>query len=166
MTDRSSVATEKRLQTKPLVSIITVVYNAEEYLEETIQSVIGQTFKNIEYIIIDGGSTDGTFDIIKKYEHAIDYYISEKDEGIYDAMNKGIEAANGEWINFMNGGDTFHNSNVLQSLSFPNKPDCDLLSGKVALYYKKSFLFLYGNEEIRPHQALFFKSKYLKKTPL
>ncbi len=84
---------------------MTVTYNAEELLEETILSVINQSYKNIEYIIIDGASTDGTIDIIKKYEEKIDYWMSEPDEGIYFAMNKAIEKATGKWINFMNAGD-------------------------------------------------------------
>ena len=89
----------------PLVSIITVVYNAEEFLEETILSVLNQDYKNIEYIIIDGGSTDLTLDIIKKYHEKIDIFVSEDDKGIFDAMNKGIGLANGEWLNFLNAGD-------------------------------------------------------------
>jgi len=93
---------------KPLITMVTVVFNGEAHLEETILSVINQTYDNVEYIIIDGGSTDGTLDIIKKHEHAIDYWVSEKDEGIYDAMNKGIHLATGEWTNFMNCGDSFY----------------------------------------------------------
>ncbi|MBD3842980.1 MAG: glycosyltransferase, partial [Campylobacterales bacterium] len=77
---------KKSYEDKPLISIITVVYNGEKYLEETIQSVINQTYDNVEYIIIDGGSNDGTLDIIKKYEDRIDYWVSERDKGIYDAM--------------------------------------------------------------------------------
>ena len=90
------------------VTIVTVTYNAQDVVEETMLSVINQTYDNIEYIVIDGGSTDGTVDIIRQYEDKIDYCVSEPDEGIYYAMNKAIEKATGEWINFMNAGDRFH----------------------------------------------------------
>ena len=92
---------------KPLISIITVIYNDGKKLEETILSILSQTYDNLEFIIIDGSSTDETIDIIKKYEDKIDYWISEKDSGIFDAMNKGILAAKGDYINFMNAGDFF-----------------------------------------------------------
>jgi glycosyltransferase involved in cell wall biosynthesis len=101
---------------KPLISIITVVFNGEKYLEETILSIINQTYDNVEYIIIDGGSIDGTLDIIKKYEDKIDYWVSERDKGIYDAMNKGIDLAHGDWINFMNAADRFINLSVIKEL--------------------------------------------------
>ncbi|MEN3014692.1 MAG: glycosyltransferase family 2 protein [bacterium] len=91
----------------PLISVITVVLNVERYLEETIQSVINQTYPNLEYIIVDGGSVDGTLDILKKYENYIDYWISEKDRGIYDAMNKGIMLSLGKGRIFLNAGDYF-----------------------------------------------------------
>ena len=114
---------------RPLVSVVTVVFNGEKYLEETIQSVINQTYDNVEYIIIDGGSTDGTLDIIKKYEDRIDYWVSERDRGIYDAMNKGIDLASGEWINFMNAGDGLDSYSILNEI-FSNK-----INLKIGLIY-------------------------------
>ena len=92
---------------QPLISIITVVYNGEKYLEQTIKSVINQTYNNIEYIIIDGGSTDGTLDIIGQYEKHLAYWVSEPDKGLYDAMNKGIGKANGELIGMINSDDWY-----------------------------------------------------------
>ncbi len=92
---------------RPLVSIITVVYNGAKTLEQTIQSVISQTYKNIEYIVIDGGSSDGTLDIIKKYEDRITYWVSGPDSGIYDAMNKGIRKSHGEIIGIINSDDYY-----------------------------------------------------------
>lgn len=91
----------------PLISIITVVYNGEKYLEQTINSVINQTYKNIQYIIIDGGSKDDTLNIIKKYENHISYWVSEPDKGLYDAMNKGINIAKGELIGMINSDDWY-----------------------------------------------------------
>lgn len=90
----------------PMITIITVVFNAEKYLESTIKSVINQSYKNVEYIIIDGGSTDGTVDIIKKYQGRIKYWISEIDRGIYDAMNKGWAVAKeNSYVLFLGAGD-------------------------------------------------------------
>ena len=100
----------------PLITIVTVSFNAVTTIEKTILSVINQTYSNIEYIIIDGGSTDGTVEIIKKYENKISKWISEPDRGIYDAMNKGIKLAIGKWINFMNAGDCFTNNSVLENI--------------------------------------------------
>ena len=99
---------KKSYKDKPLISIITVVFNGERYLEDTILSVINQTYDNVEYIVIDGGSTDSTLDVIKKYEDGIDYWVSEKDTGIYDAMNKGIDLVTGDWVNFVNSSDTLN----------------------------------------------------------
>lgn len=89
----------------PMVSIITVVLNAAKTIEETIQSVLTQTYPNIEYIVIDGGSNDGTLEIIRRHEKDIDYWCSEKDSGIYDAMNKGIALAQGEYVGMLNADD-------------------------------------------------------------
>lgn len=101
---------------KTKVTIITVCYNASDTIEKTILSVINQNYDNIEYIIIDGGSKDRTMDIVKKYEAKITKWVSESDKGIYDAMNKGIKMATGEWINFMNSGDIFVENDVLTNI--------------------------------------------------
>ena len=106
----------------PSISIITVVYNAVDSIEQTIKSILDQNYPNMEYIIIDGGSTDGTIQLIKKYDEKISLFLSEPDKGIYDAMNKGILHAHGEWINFMNGGDCFNKSDVLTKI-FLNQID-------------------------------------------
>ncbi len=98
------------------ISIITVCYNSSKTLENTIQSVRNQSYENIEYIIIDGDSTDGTIDIIKQNESAITSWISEKDKGLYDAMNKGIEMATGDLIGILNSDDVFADSNVLEKI--------------------------------------------------
>lgn len=121
---------------KPLITVVTVVYNGAEFLEETIKSVIKQTYDNVEYIIVDGGSTDATLDIIRKYEHAIDYWVSEPDKGIYDAMNKGIDLGNGEWINFMNAGDYFFDACILEQVFEKSA-------------YLQCFDVIYGDHEVR-----------------
>ena len=98
---------KQSLPNKPLISVITVVYNDDKTLTKTIESVLEQTYDNVEYIIIDGGSTDRTLDIIKAHETSIDYYLSEPDEGIYSAMNKGLSLAQGEYIGLLNSGDWY-----------------------------------------------------------
>lgn len=105
---------EKKIH--PLISVITVSYNAVSTIENTILSVVNQTYSNIEYIVIDGGSTDGTVDVINKYSQYISYWVSEPDKGIYDAMNKGIKVVTGQWINFMNSGDVFYCNDILSEL--------------------------------------------------
>lgn len=96
----------------PLVSIITIVYNGEKYIEGVIKSVLHQSYMNIEYIVIDGGSTDNTTAIIKKYENQISTWISEKDDGISDAFNKGIQRSKGEIIGIINADDWYENDAV------------------------------------------------------
>lgn len=98
------------------ISVITVVYNDKENIRNTIESFFSQTWEKKEYIVIDGGSTDGTVDIIKQYSHKIDFWCSEKDNGIYDAMNKGIKNVTGDWIIILNSGDVFHSPNTLSEV--------------------------------------------------
>jgi glycosyltransferase involved in cell wall biosynthesis len=100
----------------PKLSIITVVYNSEQFIERTIQSVLGQTYSNIEYIIIDGGSSDKTIDLIKKYNSLSGNWISEKDNGLYDAMNKGLSRVNGDYVCFLNSGDTFFSNDTIEKV--------------------------------------------------
>lgn len=138
---------------KTLITIVTVVYNGSTTLEETIQSILTQTYDNLEYIIIDGGSTDGTIDIIKKYEDRIDYWQSEPDIGIYDAMNKSICLCNGNYINFMNSGDTFADNTVIEKIiNIPNI--YNIIYGNV----------IDSNNNLIPQDKLSFFNLFLEKT--
>lgn len=106
---------------KPLISVVTVCYNAANDIERTMLSVLNQTYKQIEYIIIDGGSTDGTVDIIKKHADKLAYWVSEPDNGIYDAMNKGGIKASGDWLQFLNSGDVLADVFVFEKIFNDNK---------------------------------------------
>jgi glycosyltransferase involved in cell wall biosynthesis len=99
---------------QPLISIIMAVYNGEKYIEQAMLSVLNQTYSNIEFIIIDGGSTDGTVGIVKKYNHRLHYWISEKDSGVYNAWNKGLAKATGNWISFVGADDFLYNNTVIE----------------------------------------------------
>jgi glycosyltransferase involved in cell wall biosynthesis len=116
----------------PCISVITVVLNNAEALKKTMESVWSQTYPNVEYIVIDGGSTDNTIEVIKEHESRISCWSSGKDKGIYDAMNKGLQKATGKWVNFMNAGDYFHNNQVLADcvkyLHTSSQP-CDIFYG-------------------------------------
>jgi glycosyltransferase involved in cell wall biosynthesis len=169
---RTRKVTKQSEENMPLVTIITVVRNGEETLEETILSVINQTYKNIEYIIVDGASADSTIGIIRKYEDKIDYWMSESDEGIYYAMNKGIDLATGEWINFMNSGDTFNSTVVVSNFNKYINLDTDIFYGGVCYHKNKKDMnnkkindlyFLMGH--MICHQAIFSRRKifFLKK---
>lgn len=119
---------------KPMITVVTVVYNGAAHLEETIRSVTSLDYPSVQYIIIDGGSTDGTLDIIRRHEDKIAWWISEPDKGIYDAMNKGLNKADGEWINFMNCGDRFADKDVLKL--FDNDIDADVICGNAIMEYQ------------------------------
>jgi glycosyltransferase involved in cell wall biosynthesis len=153
----------------PLITVITVVLNGEKTLEETIKSVISQTYPNVEYIIyiiIDGGSTDGTLDIIKKYEDYIDYWVSESDKGIYDAMNKGIVISFGEWLNMLNSGDLYYNSIVIENI-YTKEIDTDVYGiagswvcdyeGNIFLYLPNPYKMLEKPGWHINHQAFFYR---------
>lgn len=100
----------------PKISIVTVCYNCHDVIELTIRNVLRQTYPNVEYIVVDGGSTDGTREIIERYANQLAYWVSEPDGGIYEAMNKGISRASGEWILFRNAGDYFFKSTTIEDV--------------------------------------------------
>ena len=128
---------KRSLPAKPLITVITIVLNGTNHLEETIQSVIKQSYDNLEYIIIDGGSTDGTVDIIRGHERQIDYWLSEPDAGVFEAMNKGLRLTSSCWLNFMNCGDMFVNTNSIDNcISYLTDNDLILYSDTV--FYKTS----------------------------
>lgn len=157
------------------VSVITVVYNDENRIEKTIQSIIEQNYPYIESILIDGGSKDHSIDIIKKYQGRLSFWISEPDRGIYHAMNKGIQKATGEWLIFLNSGDMFHDPDVLSSLNF-QVPQNIIIgktlyineNGKTSLHSprKNRFVLLLGNTFchqstlVRKHRQENFREDY------
>ncbi len=117
----------------PIISIITVVYNCVDLLPGTIESVMGQTYSNIEYIVVDGGSTDGTVAVIEKYADQISQWISEPDKGLYNAMNKGLKMATGDYLWFMNAGDHLYALDTVEKMISKWQPDTDILYGEVML---------------------------------
>ena len=110
-------------------SIITINYNNCEGLRRTIESVARQTYRNYEFIVIDGASTDGSGEVLKQYDNAITYWVSEPDKGIYNAMNKGIARATGDYLNFMNSGDCFYADDVLERVA-SHTSDADIIVGR------------------------------------
>jgi len=139
--------TKKSKAGKPLVSIVTPVLNGNAYLEQTILSVLGQTYDNIEYIIIDGGSTDGSLETIKKYEERIDYWISEADSTMYDAVNKGIKAASGDILAYLCTDDLYYPDTIQTVVDhFQKHPgaemvygNCDFIGPKGEIIFKYRF---------------------------
>lgn len=162
---------------RPKITVVTVCYNAVDTIENTILSVLNQTYDNIEYIIIDGSSTDGTVDIIKKYADKIAYWVSEPDNGIYDAMNKGIDIATGDYINFMNAGDGFYDNEALSNLMPFIKNNVSVIFGKSIKTNGSGdekleipIPFYTQNKRIKSpgicHQATFVETSLLKKKNL
>lgn len=158
----------------PLLSIITINYNDAAGLKKTIDSVINQTYTEFEYIIIDGGSSDSSLQIIKENANQINYWVSETDKGIYNAMNKGIEAAKGEYLLFLNSGDYLLDSLVLKKVItfMENDHNKDIYYGDLmmqrieeepfhAIYPDELSLYHFTNSSA-PHQASFIKKSLLK----
>lgn len=150
-----------------MISIITVCYNAQDKIETTIQSVLNQTHKDIQYIIIDGNSTDGTQTIIEQYLPQISYYISEPDKGIYDAMNKGIQQVRGDWVHFLNAGDLFYEENTLKQFVPFLEEKASLIYGDIfrkevngeLIFTPQQGAFIYGFFRNICHQAILYNVK-------
>ncbi len=141
------------LKNKPLITIITVILNKDKDLEKTIKSVLHQKYENIEYILIDGGSRGSVISKIKKYENYIDYWISQKDKGIFDAFNKGVRLASGDYICFLNVGDYFTEKAIpfiIQKIS--KKKELDIIFGSVK---KKKIYSGFNQEKIRKSLNIF-----------
>lgn len=155
--------------TLPKLTIVTVVYNAINSLERTILSVIEQEYPNIEYLIIDGGSNDGSVDLIKKYQEKITYWCSERDQGIYDAMNKGLKRSTGDWICFLNADDCFVNSQVLGKIAMELKDSEVNYYSRAIIEHNGKELYVYPKDmpdaewvgKYYPvHQTVFMSQQY------
>lgn len=151
---------------QPLVTVITVCYNAREMLLRTMNSVWAQTYKHVEYVIVDGASTDGTLELLEEYSGRIDHWVSESDKGIYDAMNKGVSMAKGKWVIFMNAGDCFADNHVLENVfSVPRQADViygDVVKGGGV---KKASSPRNAHRMFFCHQSVFVKIESLKAFP-
>ena len=159
-------------ESMPLISIITVVKNDVANIEETILSVLNQTYNNVEYIIVDGASTDGTLDIIKKYEKHVDLWVSEPDDGLFYAFNKGVDLVTGKWVEFLNCGDFFYNNTVLAEIFAGQKIDANAVYGSVVCHVNGRRVIIDAHEDIKEkawqgmrliHEALFVKAEIIKK---
>jgi glycosyltransferase involved in cell wall biosynthesis len=144
---------------KPLISVITVIYNGRRFLERTIQSVLNQAYDNVEYIIIDGGSTDGSLDVIKKYDKVIDYWVSEPDSGVYDAMNKGVSLFHGDYVLFLGCDDRLFDIFLEVVSYFDSKTTSyygDVILSKNNKSYDGRFYTIKLFIKNIPHQAIFY----------
>lgn len=152
--------------TQPILSIITICYN-EKQIERTCKSITEQTWQDFEWIVIDGGSTDGTLDILNKYKDRINILISEPDTGIYNAMNKGIKLATGTYLNFMNGGDAFYENTTLEKVFKDKKHTDDVLYGDCCGIYKTIQRPYFCPSQIAPEMWLYrtinHQSSFIKK---
>ena len=153
-----------------MISIITICYNDAKGLKKTLDSVFVQDFKDFESIVIDGGSTDGSFDVIKQYEKNITFWVSEPDKGVYHAMNKGVAQAHGDYLIFMNSGDCFHAPDVLSNITEYQE---DIICGKVLKgkstvpsgHNKPTITLVDLMRASLPHQAMFIRRELMIKHP-
>jgi len=162
-----------KIKKGPIFSLVTVCFNEVNNIEKTCKSVTSQAFKDFEWVVIDGGSTDGTVDVLKKYRKEMSYFVSEKDSGIYNAMNKGIKKSKGEYLLFLNGGDYFKNKAVLnraKEFILKNKKQNEIYygnleydNGEVVDYSKSTLNKRFFLTKTISHQATFIKCELFKK---
>jgi len=157
---------------RPLVTVVTINFNDEAHLKETIESVLAQTWPHLEYLVVDGGSTDSSMEIIKKYEERINRWVSEPDKGTFDAMNKAVGMARGEFINFMNAGDRFASPTAIANMFAEGASHCDLLYGNHEVVYPSFSKHKKGKPAsglwrhmMFSHQSLFCRASLLKAQP-
>jgi glycosyltransferase involved in cell wall biosynthesis len=137
---RFDKADQAEVTNRPLVSVITAVYNAEQYLAECLESVLNQDYPCVEHIIIDGGSRDGTLSILERYSHRIAFWKSEPDKGIYDAWNKGLKAARGEWICFLGADDELLPYAISSYMALAElNSNVEFLSSRIRIVYQQGF---------------------------
>lgn len=163
----------------PKISVITPSFNQSEFLERTILSVLDQNYPNLEYIIIDGGSTDGSVDIIQRYAHRLAYWVSEPDQGQTNAINKGLKIATGEWVAWQNSDDIFYPGSFASLAAASERyPDADLIIGDINLidrydkvlrdirYVKPSYLAMLAEGMVLTNQAAFWRRRVHAKVGL
>lgn len=162
---------------QPTVTIVTPSWNSVEFIERTIRSIVSQTYKNIEFIVVDGGSTDGTLDVLKRHTDEISWWVSEKDNGMYHAINKGLARASGEIVAYLNSDDIYYPETISQVVSiFSECPEADLIYGdldfidaKDSILYKQKYPnfsakhFANANYSMIGQPASFWRSSLLKK---
>ena len=141
---------------KPTISIVTVVYNGEKLLEKTILSIVNQSYKNIEYLVVNGASTDGTQQLMQTYSHKISYQVSEPDAGIYHAMNKALRAATGDFVWFINAGDQIYSPDTLAQIFDNEKALADIYYGEAVVINQNDEVL--GYRKHRPPAALHARS--------
>ncbi|MBK6776501.1 MAG: glycosyltransferase [Flavobacteriales bacterium] len=173
---RAQGKSRERSPGRPLVSIVTVVYNGAATLERTIKSVLEQDYPNIEYIVVDGGSTDGTVDLLKSYDDRIDHWVSEGDKGIYDAMNKGVALCTGDWIALINADDWYEPNSVRRVIeAVQAQPHANIVHGDIWIHYegggrkmkyakRNGFLLKYW-EMVLNHPSFFVRRSFYRDRP-
>ncbi|MFQ5561510.1 MAG: glycosyltransferase family 2 protein [Nitrospinota bacterium] len=157
----------------PVVSVVTVNFNEADKLAQTIRSVRAQTYSNVDFIVIDGGSSDGSADLLKQNKEGVDHWVSEKDRGLYDAMNKGVLASKGEWIVFMNSGDLFCQNNVIEKIFSVDRSRENVLYGHHQVRYQSVRKNIYANSPLSllwkgmifSHQSMFTRRQLLIDNP-